>query len=93
VARRDGWVAHRLTKQAYLDRQPAWSPDGARLAYVHMTSFDLDTGRSAVYTVNASGTGSPRQLTADAFSDQVAPALIRRRRRGVPVCRRATRAT
>ena len=48
----DGSDAKRLTWSSAVEQSPAWSPDGARIAY----SSDA-SGRSRIYVMNADGSG------------------------------------
>lgn len=52
------------------DFEPAWSPDGRRLAYVHSTGRRLGTGTAGteIWVMNADGT-SKRRLTRNALWD------------------------
>jgi Tol biopolymer transport system component len=52
VARRDGSGLRRLTTHAAVDEQPAWSPDGTRLAF----RSERD-GLGDIWVMNADGTG------------------------------------
>lgn len=54
VARADGSHAIRITHSGNHDTQAAWSPDGARLAYVSMPAGA--SGNFAIVTVNRDGT-------------------------------------
>ena len=47
-----GTAVTRLTRNAFQDRQPAWSPDGARLAF-----SSIRDGISSVVVSNADGSG------------------------------------
>ena len=38
--------------------QPAWSPDGSKIAFRHSTDLD-----SEIYVINADGSGTPQDLT------------------------------
>lgn len=54
-------------------KQPAWSPDGTRLAYV-ANSFDVDKQTDLeIWVINADGTGR-RQITNNAFPIDEQPA-------------------
>jgi TolB protein len=64
----DGTVPTRLTNDPAFDYGPAWSPDGAKIAF----TTDRGTGIEDVYVMNADGTG-PANLTNNAASD-LAPA-------------------
>lgn len=59
----NGTGARRITSNAALDDDPAWSPDGARIAF----TSDRD-GNREVYVMNADGSGAQR-LTAMAGAD------------------------
>jgi Tol biopolymer transport system component len=54
----------RLTNSAALDGQPAWSPDGRKLAFVSNRA-----GNDEIYVMNADGTGVTR-LTNNAAVDR-----------------------
>src|SRR5262249_40037420 len=56
-ANADGSNQRNLTQNAAADRQPAWSPDGSRIAFVS----DRD-GRQDLYVMNADGS-NPTRLT------------------------------
>ena len=57
---RDGLNMKRLTASEGADDQPAWSPNGGRIAYHH---WDVGS-RSDIWLMNADGTGQ-RSLTGD----------------------------
>jgi dipeptidyl aminopeptidase/acylaminoacyl peptidase len=59
----DGTGVRRLTDHPARDEDPAWSPDGARLAFTSGRD-----GNSEIYTMNADGTGLAR-LTTNSSSD------------------------
>jgi Tol biopolymer transport system component len=59
----DGSAVKRLTKEPGDDVEPAWSPDGTRIAF----RSDRD-GDSDIYVMNADGTGVAR-LTNDPDTD------------------------
>jgi Tol biopolymer transport system component len=52
------------------DFEPAWSPDGRRIAYVHSTGRRLGTGTAGteIWVMNADGTGK-RRLTRNGIWD------------------------
>ncbi len=56
VARADGSHAVRITHSGTHDTQPAWSPDGKRLAYVSMPAGT--SGNFRIVTVNSDGSNS-----------------------------------
>jgi Tol biopolymer transport system component len=60
----DGTGAKRLTTSPGIDTDPAWSPDGTKLAF---TSYR--TGNPQIYIVNADGTGL-RRLSNDTDQDR-----------------------
>ena len=52
IARTDGTEYRRLTDDAYRDRGPAWSPDGARIAF-----YSDRSGQYQVWTIRPDGSG------------------------------------
>ena len=46
-----------------------YSPDGTKIVYGHMGPFHTCDGQSALYIVNADGSGSPRRITPFGFCD------------------------
>ena len=57
VMNADGSDQRRLTRHGAMDEEPAWSPDGKKIAF-----SSLRDGRSAIFVMNADGTGE-RRLT------------------------------
>lgn len=53
--------------------QPAWSPDGTKIAYVLVLSYrsNGDMERSAIYVVNADGSSNTEVISAGALSESV----------------------
>ena len=62
LVNRDGSGLVRLTTHAALDDQPAWSPDGERIAFRSMRS-----GKSDIWVMQADGTGAVNLTAADGF--------------------------
>lgn len=61
--------ARQLTHGDWDDDQPAWSPDGARLAFVSYREPDADrTLRADIWAAAADGTAGPYKLTGSAGS-------------------------
>jgi Tol biopolymer transport system component len=58
VMNADGSGQTRLTLNAAADTEPAWSPDGSKIAFV--STRDSAVGRSDVYVMNADGSGQTR---------------------------------
>lgn len=72
IARRDGSEARRLTDHWEIDDQPAWSPDGTRLAFRSWRAG----GEGDIWVMNADGSGL-RNLTPDPLpgvTDEMRPA-------------------
>lgn len=64
VVAASGGEARQVTKGDYDHTGPAWSPDGALLAYAGDDSPDADLDeRTDLWIIRADGTGSPRRLT------------------------------
>jgi hypothetical protein len=64
VAAPDGGNPSRISNPVSGDRQPSWSPDGARMIFVNRTR----TGSPTLYWMNADGTfdgANPKQVTRD----------------------------
>jgi dipeptidyl aminopeptidase/acylaminoacyl peptidase len=61
----DGGGQTNVTASAAVDFAPAWSPDGARIAFVS----NQDPASNEIYLVNADGTGQVR-LTVNSFDDR-----------------------
>jgi dipeptidyl aminopeptidase/acylaminoacyl peptidase len=67
--------AEQLTKGPYDDGAPAWSPDGARLAFVSDRGPDPDRApNSDIYVLEAKAGAEPRRLTDFIGSDDGRPA-------------------
>ena len=64
VMKSDGSNVRRLTKDPSVDTSPAWSPDGAQIAFVREDS----DGNQDIWLMNADGT-KPHRLTTDAGRD------------------------
>jgi dipeptidyl aminopeptidase/acylaminoacyl peptidase len=63
----DGTGLVQLTTNTGHDSQPAWSPDGNKIAFVSDRS-----GASVIYTMNSNGAGEPVPLTNNPLGD-IAP--------------------
>ena len=59
----DGTGLNRLTTNAAIDGRPAWSPNGAKIAFTSTKNGNVD-----IYVMNADGTGQTR-LTQDPAMD------------------------
>ena len=67
--------ADALTSGAYNERQPAWSPDGTRIAFVSERGADPDrTHNPDIWVINATPGASPMQLTTFPGPDEGPPA-------------------
>ena len=65
VARADGSGAHRITRAPAQEFDPAWSPDGSRIAYRHQTG---DGETTEIFVMHADGSGQ-RNLTRNHVPD------------------------
>jgi hypothetical protein len=83
VMNSDGSNRTRLTNNSELDQQPAWSPDGTRLAFVSFRD-----GNGEIYVMNADGSGqtnltnNPVEDYAPAWSPDGAKIAFTTRRDG-----------
>jgi Tol biopolymer transport system component len=57
----DGTNVARLTNHAAFDQQPAWSPDGSKIAFVSQRD-----GNSEIYVMHADGSNQTRLTDDDA---------------------------
>ena len=60
----DGGNQQRLTNNRHDDRDPSWSPDGKRIAFVSERD-----GNREIYVMNADG-GKPKNLTKNPLDDR-----------------------
>lgn len=60
----EGGAPRKLTTSTGSDTSPAWSPDGAWIAYVHQPDPKVWAGKSDILVIAAAG-GSPKNLTAE----------------------------
>ena len=65
VMNADGSAQTRLTRNTTIDTQPAWSPDGRRIAFV--ASEAMFEGNADIYGANTDGSGQTRLTDAPAF--------------------------
>jgi Tol biopolymer transport system component len=65
VMNADGSGSHRLTHNRAYDGQPAWSPDGRKIAFLSTRTIG---GNSEIYVMNADGSGK-RNLTRHPAKD------------------------
>src|SRR4029079_13283450 len=67
--------AEQLTTGIYSERQPSWSPDGARIAFISERGTDPDrTNNPDVWVVDAKAGATPQQLTTFTGPDEGRPA-------------------
>jgi Tol biopolymer transport system component len=66
----DGLGLKRITNAGGgIDVPIDYSPDGTKIVYGHMGPFHTCDGQSALYVINADGSGSPRRITPFGFCD------------------------
>jgi Tol biopolymer transport system component len=53
----DGTGDHRLTRQPFPVSEPAWSPDGGRIAFVTTLEDDSDTPDKSIFVIDPDGSG------------------------------------
>jgi Tol biopolymer transport system component len=71
--RPDGTRRKRITKAINADN-PSWTPDGRTIAFgANLASQGASPADVNVYSVSAGGSGSPRQLLADASDPAWSP--------------------
>jgi dipeptidyl aminopeptidase/acylaminoacyl peptidase len=67
--------ADQLTTGIYSERQPSWSPDGTRIAFISERGADPDrTNNPDVWVVDAKSGATPQQLTTFSGPDEGPPA-------------------
>jgi Tol biopolymer transport system component len=68
VVNADGSGSRRLTDNSVQDQDPAWSPDGRRIAFGRSSEPWYTGGYPEIYTINADGSGETR-LTNNQVDD------------------------
>jgi Tol biopolymer transport system component len=65
VVNADGTGRQRLTNNSVADRDPAWSPDGRKIAFARSFYLWYRGGSPEIYTINPDGTGEIRLTDND----------------------------
>src|SRR5687767_14636793 len=71
-AKAPGGAERQISNGAWREREPAYSPDGLRIAYVSHENGAFNTNGD-IYVRNADGSGTPINLTDDNTGDDLDP--------------------
>ena len=66
----DGSEQTRLTNNNATDKEPSWSPDGAKIAFVTNRDDPQGTGNDEIYVMNADGSGQTRLTNTAGYDFQ-----------------------
>jgi Tol biopolymer transport system component len=63
VMNADGSGLRKIAADPALDREPAWSPDGSKIAFTSNRDAPVAANSYDIYVTNANGTGKPIRIT------------------------------